>query len=110
MKEHWTYRLSLGSTGLAGIVSVGLFLATMRSLPPAIPLWFSRPWGSDQLAHPLWLLVLPGASVVIFFLNSLFSIKVIPDHPTFIRILLLTSALVSMLSLIAMAQILSLVL
>lgn len=49
--------------GLIGISLVGLGWGYGR-LPAEVPLWFSRPWGATQLAHPAWLMLLPGSLIV----------------------------------------------
>jgi hypothetical protein len=109
MREHWSYRLSVASVSIATAASIILMGVLWRSLPPAVPLWFSQPWGTDQLAHPLWLLLLPAGGIAVFLANTTLARLFISDHPTFIRILLLTSTLVSAGSFIALAQILMLV-
>jgi len=42
------------------VVTVGLLLIYHRGFPPEVPLWYSLPWGQDQLAAPVWLWLLPG--------------------------------------------------
>jgi len=42
-----------------------------ESLPPQIPLFYSRPWGQDQLAPKILIFLLPAVSFVVFLLNSL---------------------------------------
>jgi hypothetical protein len=54
---RWLVALVLGS----GIIVA----ATYRRLPPEIPLWFSRPWGTAQLAPKFWVVILPGSMLLI---------------------------------------------
>lgn len=107
--RHWTYRSAL----YALIASIGLEILALlfykSSLPPAVPLWFSRPWGEDQLAHPLWLVALPVGNLLIFMINTRMASTYLADHPMFGRILLLASFFISMLSLVTIINTLSLV-
>ncbi len=38
-------------------------------LPPQVPLFYSRPWGEEQLVAPIFLVILPLLSFFIFLLN-----------------------------------------
>lgn len=40
-----------------------------RKLPPQAPLFYSRPWGEEQLGNPTGLLLLPVVSLVITLVN-----------------------------------------
>ncbi|HBC72372.1 MAG: hypothetical protein UX91_C0001G0079 [Candidatus Amesbacteria bacterium GW2011_GWB1_47_19] len=44
---------------LAGVVAAGLGIGGFfgREIPPEVPLWYSRPWGGEQLAKPVWLIL-----------------------------------------------------
>jgi hypothetical protein len=44
-----------------------------KQLPPEIPLWYSRPWGDAQLAHP-------GNMFVVTLLNLLAAVCVGVGH------------------------------
>lgn len=41
------------------VLVLGLLGIFWKSLPPSIPLWYERPWGQDQLAKPIFLLIIP---------------------------------------------------
>jgi hypothetical protein len=110
LSQHWSYRAAFFTTLAAILVELIIMAVSWSSLPPAIPLWYSRPWGEEQLAHPLWLLVLPAGSVIVFIANTALASRFIPDHPVFGRILLLASLFVSVLSLLAIVNIVLLVL
>lgn len=48
------------------VISSGIMAAvTYGRLPPEIPLWFSRPWGTAQLAAKGWVVILPGSMLLI---------------------------------------------
>ena len=80
-----------------------------QRLPPEVPLWYSRPWGENQLAHPLWLFLLPLGSVFWFMVSLLCSVYLTKDHLTFTQILFLSTVVTSMLSCITLVQIVFLI-
>lgn len=41
-----------------------------KKLPPQVPLFYSRPWGEEQLINPIGLLILPATSLLITVANS----------------------------------------
>lgn len=110
IRQHWSYRAAFLSTATAIALGLIAVLLSWSSLPPAVPLWHSKPWGEEQLAHPLWLLVLPAGSAIVFVLNTALASRFVSDHPIFGRILLITSFFVSVLSLVSLINTLLLVL
>lgn len=48
----------------AVVVVGGLLVMYGPSFPPQVPLWYSRPWGEDQLAPPTALWLVPGLIVL----------------------------------------------
>ena len=48
-----------------------IFFLFYSSLPPQVPLFYSRPWGEEQLGESFWLMLLPGGSLLIFLFNNL---------------------------------------
>ena len=91
------------------VLSIGLLLWRFPVLPPQVPLWFSRPWGADQLASPYWLFLLPASSVLWYGINVLLSIYVTAEYLIFTQILFLSSLMVSLLSFVSLVKILFLV-
>ncbi len=55
----WMWLVSAGAIA----VGVGVWLAINNNLPPQIPLFYSRPWGEEQLS-PKWGLFIPLAATV----------------------------------------------
>ena len=105
----WLYQAATYTTLLSVMVSVALVVWNWRSLPPAIPLWYSKPWGFDRLAHPLWLFLLPATSVLFYVINVFISTRLDRQHQTFIKILSLAATLTSIMNTIIVIKILSLV-
>lgn len=55
------------------IFSLLLIWRNAGSFPLAIPLWFSKPWGEERLAEPIFLWILPAASFSVVVINHLLS-------------------------------------
>lgn len=48
-----------------------IILWQLPGLPPQVPLYYSRPWGSEQLAHPLFLFLLPASTMFWYVISIL---------------------------------------
>lgn len=94
---------------ILGLLSIVLLFSMWQRLPPEVPFWYSRPWGETQLAHPLWLLLLPLGSLSWVCISILSGVYLTHDHLTFTQILFLTTSVTSILSFITLIQILFLV-
>jgi len=109
LESTWEYRSAVAAVVLQAIIILGIVFWAWKRLPPAVPLWYSRPWGNDRLTSP-WFLLLPGGTAIgMYIANILLVRRVGTDHPMFARILFLTSALVSALSCIVVIRIVTLV-
>jgi len=75
------------------VLSVVLIWRNFQELPLAVPLWFSKPWGEQRLAEPVFLWLLPVSSLVIFVLNFVLS-KFFEHKEKFLYLFLLWSNLV----------------
>ncbi len=51
------------------IAELGVILLEKNILPTLVPLFYSRPWGKEQLASPNYLFILPLASLFVFTTN-----------------------------------------
>lgn len=58
-----------------------------RNLPPLIPLYFQRPWGIDQIANTNFILLIPGLTLVLVFLNTYLTLSFYKESPLISRIL-----------------------
>jgi hypothetical protein len=74
-----------------------------------VPLWYSRPWGADQLAPAIFLFFLPLSSIVVHVTNLIFAMYVTTEYLIFTQSLFLSSLIVSLLSFIAVIKIIFLV-
>lgn len=84
----------------------GLFFS---SLPPQVPLFYSQPWGEEQLVAPYWLVILPIGSFFVFLLNNFLAIYFIRGQKILSWILMGTSLGTAIISLITLVKIISLV-
>jgi hypothetical protein len=94
---------------LLTLASLAAFVWYWRSLPPQVPLWYSRPWGLERLAHPAWLLLLPTSTLVWYALAVVMSAYITREYLIFTQVLLLTTLLGSFLSFITLMKIFLLV-
>jgi hypothetical protein len=86
-----------------------IILLAWRYLPPQIPLFYSRPWGQEQLVDPLMIFVLPGLSLATIVVNSFLNSIVGKEEVLIRRVLTTTASLFSFLSLVTLVQIIRLV-
>lgn len=69
-----------------------LFALFFKSLPAQVPLFYSKPWGQDQLAQPVFLVLPLLLSVVFFALNVLLAERVFKTK-LFVRNVLIAGAI-----------------
>jgi hypothetical protein len=60
-------------------VAICVPVAFRQRLPPEIPLWYSRPWGEEQLASPNWLVMGPVLSAGVGLVSHLIAKKMIGE-------------------------------
>ena len=109
LSTNWVISLSHKFVLICFVLSMGILLWRWRLLPPMVPLWYSRPWGADQLTAPYWLFLLPAASMFLYIVNVLVSIYFTAEYLIFTQMLFLSSLIVSLLSFIALVKIVFLV-
>jgi len=98
---RWSSRITM----LLLCCSVLVILFSWNKLPTEIPLWYSKPWGQNRLADPLWLFLLPSASLFWYLINSFLSVHISKNHLVFSQILYLSSLLGSIFSLVTLSMI-----
>lgn len=108
-EANWVVSVSRKLILLSIAVSVGILLWRYPTLPPYVPLWYGKPWGTDRLAHPLWLAILPAGALCILVVNTVISRLFLRDMLIFIQILAIAALLTALLSLITLAKIVFLV-
>jgi len=81
-----------------------------RALPPQIPLFYSRPWGEDQLAGKEMIFLIPVASFGISLINEILARVFLKKLDLFFeKISFYSSFLVSILACISLLKIIFLV-
>lgn len=109
IQHNWIIQLSNKSVIILTGASLLIIILRWPHMPPLVPLWYSLPWGNEQLALPYWLIVLPLGSALIFGINAALSVYLFAEYLIFVQLAFLTSLLVSLLSFITLIKILSLV-
>lgn len=88
-----------------GLVIISLW----RFLPPEIPLFYSRPWGKDQLASYPGILILPIICLIVFFANLVVAKSAAKEESLIKEALAITSLIFTILIFISLVQIIRLV-
>lgn len=110
-KEVWQDKTTNWALNLAlvAIISSVIFLGlSWPKLPPQVPLFYSLPWGKEQLAPPVLLWFLPASSSVLVVIN-LFLVGLFSSDKLLVRILAVTIGLYSGLAALILFQIINLI-
>lgn len=78
-------------------------------LPPEVPVFYSRPWGKDQLANQTWLFLPPLASMAIFLVNFAWARFFAKENEFLSKLLIFGGFVVIILSSLTLIRILLLV-
>lgn len=90
-------------------LQIGILIWKFTSLPPQVPLFYSLPWGNSQLTNNSSLFLLPTISIVILFIDNLFSVSFFKNLPLLSRLSITTSLLVSFFTTITLFKIIFLI-
>jgi hypothetical protein len=101
--------ISLQLTSFFLLAQVIIWLISWRSLPPQLPLFYSRPWGEKQLASPTLLLLLPILSFIIVSANLLIALLTRKDNKLLSQLLIIFACLFNFSCLITLFKIITLV-
>ncbi|MBI2036494.1 hypothetical protein HYT17_02600 [Candidatus Microgenomates bacterium] len=90
-----------------GLLFFGLliFLLKVWSLPPLVPLFYSRPWGISQLGTPLSLLLVLLFGFLVVTINLSISLKLWRNMLILTRILFWVSVVVALLATTTVIQV-----
>ncbi len=89
----WTSRASL----LILAVCFFALLISWGKLPPQVPLYYSLPWGEEQLGTPASLILLTLGGFLLLVLNTFIAVLVYVRSAYFARLLLVSSTIISLL-------------
>jgi len=109
LKNTWFFKTVININITALIIMIIFLIWKWSKIPAYIPLWFSKPWGQEQLAPSWWLIFLPVASIIIFFINSTIAISLTTAHRVFTQILMMTSLFLTILDLYILVNIINLI-
>lgn len=90
-------------------ISFIILAITFKRLPPSIPLYYSLPWGEEQLAKPSDLFIIPFSIMIIFLLNLILSMVFLKRDNFLIQFLMWSSCLIALGGLITLTKIILLV-
>lgn len=110
IRSNWVIIWSHKIVGFSTLLQLSVLALAWSRLPPLVPLWYSKPWGTDQLAPPIFLSVLPLISMLTHLINTSIAMYITTDYLIFTQSLCLSSVIVSVLSLISIVKIIFLVL
>jgi hypothetical protein len=79
------------------LLTTGCLLLVGHLLSPQVPLFYSRPWGEEQLATPQTLLLLPLGAVLVIFFNIGLAGFLLARFPFLARTLTWSAVLISFL-------------
>ncbi|MBI5449320.1 hypothetical protein HY948_03300 [Candidatus Gottesmanbacteria bacterium] len=109
LSENWLISFIHKCIIIFFVFGIIMIIVRWNNLPPQVPLWYSRPWGKEQLAHPMWLYMLPMGGLLIYGINTGISLFFLHAYPIFTRVLFLSSLLVNLLCLLTLINILLLI-
>lgn len=90
------------------IVQILIIVSVWRFLPPEIPLFYSRPWGKDQLVNYPGIIILPAICLIVFFANTIVAQLATKEEALVKKMLAAASLVFSLLILISLVQIIRL--
>lgn len=108
MKEKPTKTLTQISLFLLA-AQILIIISVWRFLPPEIPLFYSRPWGTDQLVKYPGIIILPAICLIVFFANTLVAQLAIKEETLVKKMLAVASLTFCFLILISLIQIIRLI-
>jgi len=91
------------------IFQITILFFKFNDLPQQIPLYYSLPWGNEQLASTASLFLLPTFSIVILLINNLIATFFLKTVTLFSRLLVIFSLIFSLLSTISLTRIILLI-
>lgn len=104
--KDWSV-LSLIVSTLILFATTLLLLFSFRNLPPQVPLFYSKPWGEEQLATPFLLFIPPLVALIFLSINRVLSSWL--KNPFITKILLSGATMASILTSITIIRILFIV-
>lgn len=98
---------SFTALAISILIQAGLIFLSWGKLPTQIPIFYSLPWGNDILAAPMFLWILPSATLAFGILDFLI-IKSISDNKFLSNALVLTVFMMSFMNTFSTVKIIAL--
>ncbi|KPJ70966.1 hypothetical protein AMJ51_00465 [Microgenomates bacterium DG_75] len=86
-----------------------MIIFVWRFLPPEIPLFYSRPWGKDQLVIYPGIILLPVIGLFVFFTNTAITQLAAEEESLIKKSLAIASLVFTLLITISLVQIIRLI-
>lgn len=80
-----------------------------KKLPPLVPLYYSLPWGEDQLTAPYMLLLLPLGSLLWYILSIFLIHTQMKEHRVYAQLILIAQVIVTIMAILTELNILQLI-
>jgi len=91
------------------VLSQSLLLVLLyKYIPPQIPLFFSQPWGDDQLVDKIYICLIPATLLLVFIVNIFLSSLFFQKEKLLSRIIIFTTTLIFVLLTVTFIKILTL--
>lgn len=91
------------------VIQLGFLFYKFNQLPQEVPLFYSLPFGEDQLASTSQLFFIPIFSITIGLINTVISSIFLDNKTLLSRLLIIFSLIYSFLSLVTLFQIINLI-
>ena len=108
MAEIRYNKLGVGIIFLFAAISFFLILFFWKRLPNKIPLFYSRPWGEEELAQPQFLYILPLGSLVMLLLD-LAAAKILKAEGTIFAFIIWVTTIFSFMAFFTLIRIIFLI-
>ncbi len=93
---------------ISTLAQSSLILINWGELPPEIPILYSRPWGEMMLASPIFLWILPAATIIFILLNFFIALYFLRTQYFLNRVLIVFSAIIALATLYDLTRIIGL--
>ncbi len=101
----WSTRISFISIGLTLL----LLIFTWKQLPPQLPLFYSLPWGEEQLTNPFSFGIFLGLTLVIYCFLSISILLIRSVSRLYAQILTISATVLVLMSVYAIIRIILLI-
>lgn len=110
IKKDRLFQWSLVLSIIFILFCVVIFALSWNNFPPSLPLYYSLPWGEEQLAPPITLgILILGTIALISTINLVSSFLTFKNYKYYSQILLIANPIIAILTAITILQIVLLI-